>query len=115
MRLRIFVLTILVFQFVQMQAQLDPELQNNNPDSLQQLLSQLTGTEKIDTLNSIAYRIVKDFPDSSRLYATRAISLSDSMNYQKGLADGYRIRGISYIMIDSLFTTIINYLNAKNL
>jgi len=41
-----------------------------------------------------------------------AVRMSDSLNYQKGLADGYRNLGDSYYVTDSLFPTMTNYLNA---
>lgn len=41
--------------------------------------------------------------------------MSDSLNYQKGLAEGYHNLGNSYIMKDSLFPRIINYLNAMRI
>ncbi len=88
------------------------EIDNINADSLRSVLPELTGTEKIDTLNSIAFRIVKDSPDSSRKYAELAIILSDSLNYQKGLADGYQNLGKSYYVLDSLFPSVTNYLQA---
>jgi len=88
------------------------EIDNINADSLRSVLPELTGTEKIDTLNSIAFRIVKDSPDSSRKYAELAIILSDSLNYQKGLADGYQNLGKSYYVLDSLFPSVTNYLKA---
>jgi signal transduction histidine kinase/DNA-binding response OmpR family regulator len=83
-----------------------------NAGSLSSILSELSGTEKIDTLNSIAFRIVKEYPDSSRKYTAWAISMSDSLNYQKGLADGYRNLGNSYYVTDSLYLSMINYLKA---
>jgi len=112
MKLNYTILFFLVFQLFQLNGQIDEEIQNINTDSLQQALPTLTGTEKINTLNTIAFRIAKDFPDSCRKLATRTISMSDSLNYQKGLADGYRNLGDSYIMTDSLFPAMLNYLNA---
>jgi len=97
------------------QSQSTDEIKNIHADSLQQALSQLSGTKKIDTLNKIAFSIAKDFPDSCRKLATQTISMPDSMNYLKGLADGYRNLGDSYIVQDSLLPRMINYLKAVSI
>jgi len=112
MKLKVVIFAFLFFQLFQLNGQITEEIERINADSLQKALSMLTGTEKIDTLNSIAFRIAKDYPDSCRKLATQTISMSDSLNYQKGLADGYRNLGDSYIMKDSLFPRMINYLKA---
>ena len=92
--------------------QISREISAINADSLEQIISALSGTEKVDTLNSIAYRLMNDFPEISRDYASLAIGISDSLNYLKGLADGYGYRGNSYIFFDSLSLAMINFLNA---
>jgi len=115
MKLKYAILFFLVLQLFQLNGQIAKEMESINADSLQQFLSTLTGTDKIDTLNSIAFRIAKDFPNSCRNLATRTISMSDSLNYQKGLADGYQNLGNSYMRADSLFPAMINYLNAARI
>jgi len=41
--------------------------------------------------------------------------MSDSLGYQKGLADGYQNLGDSYYVVDSLYPAMINYLNSVSI
>ncbi|MEZ5082593.1 MAG: hypothetical protein R2750_03975 [Bacteroidales bacterium] len=50
--------------------------------------------------------------DSSILLANHAIELSEKLEYQKGLADGYFNVGNVWFLRDSLAPTISNYLKA---
>ena len=115
MKLKYTFLLFLIFHLLQSNGQITEEIKNTKTDSLPQLLSKLTDTEKIDTLNAIAFRINLDFPDSSKKIAGQAIILSGSLNYQKGLADGYISLGRNYLIEDSLFLAMINFLNAERI
>ncbi|NQV03158.1 MAG: hypothetical protein HQ542_10955, partial [Bacteroidia bacterium] len=112
MRLRSLIGIIFLFQLILVNGQDSSVIKTSNADSLHQLLSTLTGAEKIDTLNRIAFRVVNHHPDSCKKLATLTISMSDSLNYKKGLADGYYLLGNSFIMRDSLYPAMSNYLNA---
>jgi tetratricopeptide (TPR) repeat protein len=115
MKVKILITFALCFCPFIFHGQIAEEIERIDSDSLQQALSTLTGSEKIDTLNAIAYRINLDFPDSCKKLAGQAIILSDSLNYHKGLADGYRRLGIHYLIEDSLFLAMINLLNAERI
>jgi len=95
--------------------QIKEEISSTDSGSLQFEFPGLSITENIDTLNKIAFRIAKDFPDSCRKLAVWTISMSDSLNYQKGLADGYQNLGDSYFVTDSLYAAMINYLHAMRI
>jgi len=83
-----------------------------NADSLVTLISEKDGTEKIEALNLLSNVICRKDIDSSILLATHAIELSEKLEYQKGLADGYFNVGNGYFLLDSLQPTISNYLKA---
>ena len=115
MKLKYITLLFLVFILFQLNGQIANKIDSIGTDSIYQLLAELEGTKKIDTLNSIAYRVTKGFPDSCRKLASQIIIMSDSLDYQKGLADGYRNLGHSYLYRDSLFPAMINLLNAERI
>jgi len=115
MKLKYTILLFLLSQLFQLNGQIAEEIDRIDTDSIYLILAELEGTEKIDTLNSIAYRIAKDFPDRCRKLADMTISMSENLNYQKGLAAGYQNLGRSYLVIDSLSAAIINYLNAMRI
>jgi len=105
MRLKVFLLfasSFLLFCLLLLpfptHSQFFEENDNVNADSLYQVLSRLSGTEKIDTLNKIAFRVAKDYPDSCRKLANQTIKISDSLYYKKNLADGYQNLGSSNIV-----------------
>jgi len=115
MKLKYIALLLILFQVICLNGQISKEMERINADSLQQVFSRLSGTEKIDTLNNIAIRVVKDHPDSCRKLAYTTISMSDSLDYQKGLALGYLNLGRSYLYKDSLFPAMINLLNSERI
>ena len=53
-------------------------------DSLRKILSQKEDTNRINTLNDIAYEYTADFPDSAIIYASKALSLAESLNFISG-------------------------------
>lgn len=83
-----------------------------NADSLTFIIPEKEGTEKINVLNLLSNVICRKNIDSSINLATQAIYLSEKIEYQKGLADGYFNLGNGYFLIDSLQPTISNYLKA---
>jgi len=83
-----------------------------NADSLVALISEKEGIEKIDVINILSNVICRQYIDSSINLATQAIELSEKLEYQKGLADGYFNTGNVYFLLDSLQPTISNYLKA---
>ncbi|MEA3477823.1 MAG: hypothetical protein U9R60_06565 [Bacteroidota bacterium] len=64
MRLKILVLLMFFILGRTIFAQISEEIERINSDSLLKALPELEGTEKIDTLDAIAFRVYLDFPDS---------------------------------------------------
>jgi len=94
------------------QAQVKFRVKKLNADSLVALITEKEGAEKIEALNLLSNVICRKNIDSSILLATQAITLSEKLEYQKGLADGYFNVGNGYYLLDSLQPTISNYLKA---
>ena len=115
MRVRLSLLIIFTIISLLACPQSADEIKRFNTDSLSQVLAELSGAEKIDTLNKIAAKIYIEHPDSCLKLATWTVHLSDSLDYKKGLADGYFNIGNSYLMQDSLFPTVVNYLKAMRI
>lgn len=65
-------------------------------DSLKVMLSSgtLTGTERIDALNGLAYQIRVSFRDSATAYAREALRLSTDQAYAIGKCDAYVTLGL---------------------
>ncbi len=95
--------------------QIHIELKKVNVDSLQSVLTELEGTEKINALNKISFSLFVIDPDSSIAIANNAISLSEMLDYQKGKADGFFNLGNSYYILDEFQPTINNYLKAHRI
>jgi len=112
MRIITLIVSILFFQLVQVQAQIQYELQRINADSLHSVLPELKGSEKIDALNRIAFKLCNKNPDSTVSLAKRAIEYSDALDYIHGRAYGYFNLGNGYFFKDSLRNSVINYLTA---
>jgi len=93
-------------------AQFYKEIDEFNADSLRAVLPELRGKERIDALNMLALTLCFDFPDSSISIANNTIALSETSDYQKGLADGYFNKGNVYFFLDSIKPMVLNYLNA---
>jgi signal transduction histidine kinase/CheY-like chemotaxis protein len=92
--------------------QITEEIQKINADSLNLVLPELSGTEKIDALNRIAFGIFGEFPDSCIAISDCSVSLAEELDYPKGIADGYFNSGNGYYMKDSLKTAVVYYLKA---
>jgi len=105
-----FVLLFLMVNFAQ--AQVKFRVKKLNADSLVALLSEKRDIEYVEALNLLSNVICRKNIDSSILLATQAIALSEKLEYQKGLADGYYNLGNGYFLLDSLKPTIANYMKA---
>ncbi|MEA3479020.1 MAG: hypothetical protein U9R60_12620, partial [Bacteroidota bacterium] len=88
------------------------EMSRINFDSLQQQLPDLSGTERIDVLNKIAFASSPYHPDSSIRIANLAKLDSEKTTYRKGIADAHFSLGITYLFLDSLKFSVINLLEA---
>ncbi|MCF8236499.1 MAG: response regulator [Bacteroidales bacterium] len=110
----IFIVIFFLFTLTS-SGQISREMAGINADSLMNEFPEFSITEKIDTLNKIASSIVKDYPDSCWKLAEWTLRMSDSLDYQKGLADGYKNLGNSYLAADSLSHAITNYLIAERI
>ncbi|CAL2095778.1 Tetratricopeptide repeat protein [Tenacibaculum sp. 190524A02b] len=65
-------------------------------DSLQQVLPQQKGSEKVQTLNELSWLLRKKKDSSGIIYALKALQLSKQQNYYLGISDAYnRLGGIS--------------------
>lgn len=112
MRRRIAIVFFSLVIPVYASGQISREMAGINADSLNQLLPGLEGTEKIDALNKMAFRLCYKFPDSCISMANQTIGLSKSTDYKKGEAIGYFNLGNGYFFQDSLRNSVLNYLNA---
>ncbi len=83
-----------------------------NTDSLVATIPEKEGTDLIEALNLLSNVICRKDIDRSIILATRAIELSEKLEYQKGLADGHYNLGNGYFLLDSLQPTISYYLKA---
>ncbi len=70
--------------------------QNKRIDSLKAVLAgSIHDTTRILTLNDLGFAVYTTAPDKTEEYARQAIVLAEKVGYQFGLADGYRVLGIS--------------------
>jgi len=73
--------------------------QEVNTDSLLAMLdTPQPDTDRVSTLNALAYAFYRTEPQSTVQYASEARRLADSANYQVGLAEAYRNVGLGYYM-----------------
>jgi len=112
MKLKYIALLLILFQVICLNGQISNEMEKINADSLHQILPTLTGTEKIDALNKIAFKICYKYPDSCISVAEQTIKLSTSLEYKKGEATGYFNLGNGYFFLDSIKHSVTNYLYA---
>lgn len=80
-----------------------------NADSLENVLNNLSGKEKVETLNSLADTFLKISPDKSIVYANRAVVIAKkySLNNHKSFA--YTLLGDAYYYIGDFDSAIVNY------
>jgi tetratricopeptide (TPR) repeat protein len=72
--------------------------QNRTSDSLEDLLRKhtLIDTNRIILLNEVAYQFRNNNFEKMLLYAEQAEKISDSLNFPKGKAESFRIKGLYY-------------------
>ncbi len=112
MKAKLFIVIFLLFIANFAQAQIKFRVKKLNADSLVALIHEKEGAELAEVLNLLSNVICRKDIDSSINLATRAIVLSEKLEYQKGLADGYYNLGNGYFLLDSLQPTITYYLKA---
>ena len=88
------------------------EIEKINVDSLERILHELNGAERIDALNKLSFALSSANFDRSKSLSNQTIELSRQLDYQKGLADGYFNLGNIYLFTDSLKPMVLNHLNA---
>jgi len=115
MKFKIISIIILLFFTSFAHAQLFFRVKKLNPDSLAALINNKEGIELVEVLNLLSNVICRKDIDSSINLAKRAIELSEKLEYQKGLADGYFNVGNGYFLFDSIQPSIINYLKAQRI
>ena len=89
--------------------------QDNLVDSMQQVLShQSNDTNKINTLIELAKITVNTLPDQSYVYSSKALQLSDSLQYIRGKALAYNLIGIYFYKTNNI-ETLDNWLKSLEL
>jgi tetratricopeptide (TPR) repeat protein len=69
----------------------------NSLDSLQRdLITHPDDSSKVDVLNRIAFLNLAYSLDAMELYARKAIALGEKLDYQRGVAEGYKNLGVAY-------------------
>ncbi len=114
LKIRTVVYSTLLFSLLPLftPAQLAWEMEQINVDSLQKVIPELAGTEKVDALNKLSLALCRDDPDSCISIAHNNISLSEQEDYLKGQGDGYFNLGMAYAYADLVKLSTINYFNA---
>lgn len=115
--LKAIVLCVLVFLFIMpislpLFSQDISRTKNLDTDSIAALLNGKVNNEQIDLINLLSSALCMKHADSSLILAKKAIQLSDSLDYEKGLANGYFNMGSNFLVMDSLYPTMVNYLKA---
>jgi hypothetical protein len=82
MKFKAVIVLVLLFQLFQLNGQIAREMAKINADSLKTILPELSGKEKIDALNKMAFKLCYKFPDSCISMAHQTIKLSESFNYE---------------------------------
>ncbi|MCB0634530.1 MAG: tetratricopeptide repeat protein, partial [Lewinella sp.] len=79
-------------------------------DSLWNTFQQETDqNRKIDLINEISYTYRRIQPDSVLKYADKALRLSKTSHYKKGMAEAFKNKGIAYYKLGMAGDTIIHY------
>lgn len=112
MRNQLLLAAIFLAALSNIYGQIHLEMEKVNVDSLQNVLPLLNGKERIDALNQLAFGICRKNPDSTIEIASRVVQISDSINYKKGMADGFFNLGNGYFFLDSIKPRVSNYLAA---
>ncbi len=112
MRRRIALVCILFLVPVICFNQIIDEINKINADSLQEVLPELEGVDKINALNKIALSVSLNNPDSTIKIANQVIKVSEELDYMKGVADGHFNLGNAYYIMDSLKLSVIHNLSS---
>ncbi len=115
MKTKALLALLFLLQFFLLSGQIHIELPKVNVDSLQKILPGLYDYEKVGALNKLSQALLVSNPDSSIGMANRSIALSEKLDYQKGLADGFFNLGNCYYVLDEFKPTINYYLKALEL
>jgi signal transduction histidine kinase len=84
-----------------------------NLDSLRKLILRgIADTTTVKVLNEYAMAIHETYPDSTRLFATRAIAIADALHYLSGKALSLNTLGVSYFIQNNYEKALENYLLA---
>jgi tetratricopeptide (TPR) repeat protein len=67
-----------------------------------------------DRLNALAFESRLRNAEESLLYATRALSLSKKLDYTRGIAEAYRMRGLAKMYQNQSDSAVSNYFEALN-
>lgn len=67
--------------------------QQNKIDSLKAILPSLKDTTKVKALNDLAYRTMFSSPEEAEGYANEALQLSEQIDYPKGAANAWNVKG----------------------
>ena len=86
--------------------------QNKQLDSLRNVLPNIRDTTKVNVLNEIAYLLYRDDTQEAIRTSSEAIELAKEINYSKGLAISYDLRGRSYFQLNDLQKTLENYITS---
>ena len=79
-------------------------------DSLKNLLGpEISLEEKVDINNDISYAFRRILPDSTLVYAELALSLAISSEYDQGMAEAYKNKGIAHFKLGSGKDSTIHY------
>lgn len=85
-------------------------------DSLNKIISAsgVTDSGKIEALLLLSKKSFSAHPDQSIEYANKALNLSKSIRYEKGIALSYKNRGIGYYMQSNYLEAILSWNEAIN-
>jgi len=85
-----------------------PFAQDENPDSLQQILLVSTGNKKVDILNRIAVSYSSTSPEKAIEYSNLALKEATENEYKKGIVDAFNNIGMAYTTL-SQYETALNF------
>jgi tetratricopeptide (TPR) repeat protein len=68
-----------------------------------------TDTFKVAVLGDIAILHYQKFPDSTLIYAEKSLQLSQKLNYPRGVANAYFLKGVAYQMKEQISQAIVQY------
>lgn len=87
--------SLLCFLALQTHAQISPKLKKY-VDSLNQLIDQAPDTSKVDLLQKISWSYRNAMPDSTIIFAQKALDLSEKIKFGKGKIKSLNFIGVAY-------------------